>query len=376
MKKLFCIKGSLFFLGVMFGVLFFGSLKMVKAEVVSPGGEGYDDSYAIQSALDRDGKVVLEEGGKYYLYKTLILSSNMEIEANGATIVCEKPIAFNIPDRAEYGAAENIRISGGTWMSEGEGYYGSAFKFTHAKNLKFQNMKIRAANFKGHSLEFVACKDVVIENCDISGLGESLEKNKTEEAIQLDVADSYTAPFLTAIPFRMELAEELYNGEGCENVLIKKCKIVGNRGVVANYSKNGYQDTMHKNIKLVENKITGLQGEGVALFNTASATIKGNRIESKRKGSGDAYTVGLHFATFSGNRKIEKGKISIQKNTVYGGRQALLLHSHSGVKFGKAVIEKNKLFCKAGEKAALYAREVSIKKLTVKKNQAKSYKEK
>lgn len=350
----------------------------VKAGIVRPGGEGYDDSFAIQSELNESGKVTLVAGETYYLYRTLILSSNMEIDAGGATVICEKPIAFNIPERANYGAAENISITGGTWKSGGEGYFGTSFKFIHARNLKFKNMTIRASNFKGHSLELVACKDVLIENCDISGVGESFDYSDhfREEAVQLDIAEERTAPFLRGIPFYTDIADELYTGAGCENITVKKCTIVGNRGLSANYSPNGLRDTYHKNIKLLNNKITGLQAEAVVLFNTASATVKGNRIETKRKGFADAYTVGLHFAAFSKRKELTKGKFTITGNSIYGGRQALLMHSHSGIRFGAAKIENNKLFCKAGARYALHAKEASIQKVSLKKNKLKGYKEK
>lgn len=360
-------------------VAFFGkSVTEAKAGIVEPTGKG-TDAQAIQNELNESGRVTLVDGETYYLHRTLILGSNMEIDATGATIVCDRAIALNIPEKSNYQAANHIYFKGGTWKFENEeGYYGTAFKFTHARDLKFENMKIRMTNFKGHSIELVACKDILIENCDISGIGESLDfpDHFREEAVQLDIADERTAPYLRTAPFYTEMADELYNGAGCQNVTIKKCKIIGNRGVSTNYSPNGMKNTYHKNINILNNKITGLKSEALVLFNTASANVKGNRIETKRKGSADAYTVGLHFANFSTRKELAKGKFVISKNTIYGGRQALIMHSHSGVKFGPTKIENNKLFCKAGEKAALYAREVSVQKLSIKNNTLKAYKEK
>lgn len=374
--KLLSKVGKIGFLMLLFSFLIWSKGELqAKAGIVEPTGDG-TDAQAIQNELNESGRVTLVKGSTYYLHRTLIIRSDMEIDATGATIICEKPIAFNIPEKVNYEAAEHIYITGGTWMSEGEGYQGSSFKFTHAKNLKFKNMKIRSANFKGHSIELVACKDVVIENCDISGVGESLNADMREEAVQLDIADERTAPFLRGIPFMTEIADDLYTGAGCQNVTIKKCKIVGNRGVTTNYSPNGERDTYHKNIKLLNNKITGLQAEAVVLFNVASATIKGNRIETKKKGYGDAYTVGLHLAAFSTRKELTKGKFTISKNTIYGGRQAIMMYSHSGIRFGATKIENNKLFCKAGEDAAIHAKDASIQKVTLKKNKIKSYTEK
>ena len=357
---------------ILASVLCFGRAETVKAGVVEANGS--TDSYNIQQELNETGSVTLEKGSTYRLYDSLVLGSNMSIEAEGATIICEKPIAFNIPEKTDYKAAADISINGGTWKSEADGYYASSFKFTHASNIKLTNIKIRAANLSGHSIELVACKDVVIDNCDIAGLGNS--ESMTEEAVQLDIASSVTAPFLSGIPFRTDLVDRLYNKAGCKNITIKNSKIVGNRGVVANHTKNDGDaiNSIHENITLTNNKITGLKGEGVVFFNTKSAIVKDNKIRSLRKGMEDAYTVGLHITTFSNDKALNKAVFKISGNTIHGGRQAIMVYSHSGIKFRKAIIEKNKLFCKAGKEFAIHAKEQSISKIVIKSNIIKNYK--
>ena len=359
---------------VIMAALLVGKTDVVKAGVVKANGS--TDSYNIQQELNETGSVTLEEGSTYILYDSLVLSSNMSIEAEGATIICEKPIAFNIPEKTDYKAAADISINGGIWKSETDGYYASSFKFTHASNIKLTNMKIRAANLSGHSIELVACKDVVIDKCDIAGLGSS--DSMTEEAVQIDIASSVTAPFLGGSPFRTDLADKLWNKAGCKNITIKNSKIVGNRGVVANHTKNDGDaiNSIHENITLTNNKITGLKGEGVVLFNTKSATVKNNKIKSLRKGIADAYTVGLHITTFSNDKALNKAVFKISGNTIHGGRQALMVYSHSGIKFGKAIIEKNKFFCKAGKEQAIHAKEQSVRSVVVKSNNIKAYREK
>ena len=369
------IKKSLLGAGlILAAVLFLRKSETVRAGVVEANGS--TDAYNIQKELNETGRVILEKGGTYRLYDSLVLRSNMSIEAEGATIICEKPIAFNIPEKTDYKAAADISINGGTWKSEAEGYYASSFKFTHASNIKLTNMKIRAANLSGHSIELVACKDVIIDNCDIAGLGSS--DSMTEEAVQLDIASSVTAPFLQGVPFRTDLADKLYNKAGCKNITIKNSRIVGNRGVAANHTKNDGDaiNSIHENITLTGNNITGLKGEGVVLFNAKSAIVKNNKIRSLRKGKSDAYTVGLHITTFSNDKAFKKAVFKITGNTIYGGRQAVMVYSHSGIKFGKTVIEKNKLFCKAGKEFAIHAKEQSINKVVIKSNIVKTYKDK
>lgn len=369
------IKKSLLGAGlILAAVLFLRKSETVRAGVVEANGS--TDAYNIQQELNKTGRVTLEKGGTYRLYDSLVLGSNMSIEAEGATIICEKPIAFNIPEKTDYKAAADISINGGTWKSEADGYYASSFKFTHASNIKLTNMKIRAANLSGHSIELVACKNVVIDNCDIAGLGSS--DSLTEEAVQLDIASSVTAPFLQGVPFRTDLADKLYNKAGCKNITIKNSRIVGNRGVAANHTKNDGDaiNSIHENITLTGNNITGLKGEGVVLFNAKSAIVKNNKIRSLRKGKSDAYTVGLHITTFSNDKALKKAVFKITGNIIYGGRQAVMVYSHSGIKFGKAVIEKNKLFCKAGKEFAIHAKEQSINKVVIKSNIVKTYKDK
>ena len=352
----------------------FGKTDSIKASAVVEAN-GIDDSYAIQQELDSLGVVTLKKGGAYRLEKSIVLRSNMTINAEGATIICERPIAYNIPDETDYNSLSNVTIIGGTWKSEGSGYTGSSFKFTHANDITLKNMKVRSANLLGHSFEFVACKDVFMENCDIAGLGKA--DSMTEEAVQLDVATSGTAPYLKSVPFITDLAKSLWNKAGCKNVTIKNCKIVGCRGVVANHTKaRDAINAIHENITLIGNNITGLNGEGVVLFNTKSAVVKNNKIRSLRKGIGDAYTVGLHITTFSKDKALKKAEFKISGNTVYGGRQAVMVYSHSGVKFGKAVIEKNKLFCKAGKAVAIHAKDQSINKIVIRSNAIKTYKDK
>ena len=370
------IKNILLCGGIMLmAALCVGKPDSVKAAVVVEAS-GVDDTANIQQELDTMGVAILKKGSTYRLNKSIILRDNMTIKAEGATIISEKPIAFNIPETAGYNALSNVTIIGGTWKSEGSGYKGSSFKFTHASNITLKNMKIRAANAVGHSLEFVACRNVTIIKCDIACIGES--DSKTEEAVQLDIASSVTAPYLKSVPFRTDLTEELWNHAGCRNVTIKDCKITGNRGVVANYTaKDGNSvETLHDNIVLKNNVITGLKGEGVALFNTKVATVSNNKIKSLRKGKADAYTVGLHVANFSKNKDMNTSVITLSRNTVYGGRQAIMFYSHSGVKYGVVTISGNKLFCKAGKKNAIYANHKSANLLTVSSNTAKTYKDK
>ena len=99
-------------------VLCLGRAETARAGVVEANGG--TDAYNIQQELNKTGRVTLKKGGTYRLYDSLVLGSNMSIEAEGATVICEKPIAFNIPEKTDYKAAVNISINGGTWKSEAD----------------------------------------------------------------------------------------------------------------------------------------------------------------------------------------------------------------------------------------------------------------
>ena len=371
---LFAVSSVIAILAVLF-ILF--SAKPAYAGTVKPSGKtgGYTDRSNIENELSRSGSVTLKKGKTYYTDGPIRVRSNQTINATGATIICRKTMLINIPDRVKYNSIKNFTLIGGTWKYIGsDGYHGSSIKLTHGKNLKFYNVTIRHAHASGHSMELVSCKNIVISGCDIAPLGSS--SSKTEESIQLDVATHSTAYFLESSPFNGSIARKLQNGVGCKNVTIENCTIVGNRGVVANYTRGSggkYLRRLHKNITLRNNTIVGLRGEGVALFNTKTATVTGNTIKSFAAGSSSAYTIGLHFACFGYNSKLSTGKITVTNNVIAGGRQALQVYSHTSSKYGTVTIRKNKLYCKNGKSAALKVRSSQCVSLNKGKNKTYSW---
>lgn len=351
--------------------------KSAYAGTVYPSEKKYSsaDKINIQNELNRSGKVTLVKNRNYYLNGPIYISSNQTINAAGATITCNKSIMSNIPSKTKYNSIKNFTLNGGYWrFADSNGYSGSSIKITHGQNIKIENVKLRHANAGGHSIELVACKNVKITGCNIAPLGSS--NSKTEEAIQLDVATHTTAYFLESQPFKTNLAKKLQNGATCQDVRIENNTIVGNRGVVANYTnKEGkkYLNRLHSNITIKNNKITGLKGEGVSLFNTSSAAVTKNTIISKASGSSSAYTIGLHVANFGRNSQLMKGKITVTNNKIKGGRQTLQIYSHSSSKFGTVTVKNNKLYCKKGKGSAIKILSKQCKSLSKKNNKTYSW---
>ena len=108
------IKNVLLCGGIMLmAALCVGKTDSVKASVIVEAN-GTDDSANIQAELDSMGVAILKKGETYRLKNSLVLKNNVTIKAEGATIICEKPIAFNIPEGTGYNALSNVTIIGGT----------------------------------------------------------------------------------------------------------------------------------------------------------------------------------------------------------------------------------------------------------------------
>ncbi len=321
-------------------VILAASCKTVFAGVVEPSGlNDITDKKAIQAELDATGSVTLKPGASYFLTGPLYISSNMSIEATGATITADKDLMMNEPSQTGYGSLNGFSVNGGTWLSSSSsGYDKSSMKFAHAQNLKFTNMTVKHANYSGHGLELIACQDVLVENCSMTAVG-SPKKGSVEEMIQLDIAASKTAPSMYA------LKPSLANGACCRNITIKGCTVTGCRGICANFAAAAedakYKDKFHSNIVIENNTITGAVSEGLALFNVMSAKVSGNTIICANSSKGD-HSVGCHIGTFG---KGKTKSIVISGNTIKGKWYALQLWSPQA-KYKKITVKNNRLYAK------------------------------
>ncbi len=315
--------------------------------------------------------IVIPSGSTVKINFAIKVGNNTTINAKGATIIqtdSKKGMMANDVDALNYNSVKNVTINGGTWKhSTSKGLKGTMFKFAHGQNIVFDGCKI-TCNYKGHSIELIACKNATVKNCNIKALG-SAGKTCLEEQVQIDIATPKTAPGIVSY------GSKYVKGQTCNNIKVINNTIKGARGVCANYASTEpkYKNKFHKNITIIGNTITGVTSEAVALFNTTSASVKNNKIYSKGKRTGSAYSIGLHVAMFGkAPKSIKKAKITISNNTIKGGRQALQVFSHTSSKYGKVSIAKNKLYCKKGKSKALNAKKASISKISNKGN--KKYK--
>lgn len=327
------------------------------------------NALALQQLCKGNGKktIVIPSGSTVKMSFATKLGDNTTIKAKGATIIqtdSQKGMMANDVDALDYKSLKNVKIIGGTWKNaSSSGLKGTMFKFAHGQNILFDGCNI-SSNYAGHSIELIACKDVTVQNCKINGVG-SASKTCLEEQIQIDIATPKTAPGI------VQYGSKYVNGQTCKNIKVLNNTIKGARGLCANYAskESKYKNKFHSNITVTGNTITGIRSEAVALFNTTSATVRNNKIESKGSRTGSSYTVGLHCALFGkAPASIKKAKITISRNTIKGGRQAVQVYSHTSSKYGKVSITKNKLYCKKGKSQALKASKQSISKVSTKGN--------
>lgn len=279
------------------------------------------------------------------------VGNNTTLIATGRTLKCPEG-AIRIPGtKSNYGSFDNVKITGGTWVSK---YDRSLFQFVHGRNLTMNKMKI-TCGITGHAIELIACKNVKILNCNVKGIGKA-KKDCLEEQIQIDIATPRTAP---------TVANKLRKGQTCTNVTIDHCTVTGARAVCANYAsaEKKYKSKFHSNIKVTNCKLTGTKSEALALFNALNVTVKKNTIKTKAPLSRGPYSVGCHIHMFGKVKgvKVKNRKVTIVGNNVYGGREAILIYSHSSSKYGKAIVRKNKAHCKNGGSNAIKVDGVSSK---------------
>lgn len=172
-------------------------------------GSGTDDAPAFQKALDiaqnkTSSVTIFVPDGTYRLGSELRIYSNTAIILSpNATLVRDhaKYLMFNGVRAADggspvsgYNGDGNIVIKGGTLTGQGNKQTAKAsiVHFGHAQNITFDNVTLKDCS-NSHHIEFNACKDVYVKNCNF--LGWYGDVDTYNEAIQLDLA----TPELTTV---------------------------------------------------------------------------------------------------------------------------------------------------------------------------------
>lgn len=289
--------------------------------------------------------------------------NNTTINAWDHTITSGTGVIINDPKAASYGSFMNLTINGGIWKnSSPEGLQGTMMRIAYATNISI-NDAIVCCNYNGHSIELISCNNVSVNNCILQAQG-TCPKNCVEEQLQIDLSTPKTAPGL----YRLD--PKFCNGTPSKNIRVTNCTVTGARGICASFPSTEARyrkaDNYHSNITIKNCNVTGISAEAIALFNTKSATVTNCRITTKTPLKRDSYSVGLAVVYQKGTspKANKKNVIYLAHNTVKGGRQGILVYSHTKKRFGKVIIKNNKASARTGKKNA-------IKCTTGKKNSGK-----
>lgn len=306
-----------------------------KVYKVYNSGEFYD-------AIRRNGEKTIKIM-KNISIGTTYVNSNTKIIATGRTIKCSGGALRNLPKKVNYGSVKDIEIIGGIWKSA---YKRSLFQFVHARDIEMKNMNI-TCGITGHAIELIACKDVEINGCKITGVGKC-SKTCLEEQIQIDIATPRTAP---TVPGKFR------KGQTCKDIEIENCTVTGARAICANYAskENKYKKKFHNGIEIKNCKLTGKTSEALALFNAMNVKVVKNTIKSNSSRRNSPYSIGCHlnmFGKITGVKDADRTAV-IKNNKVWGGRQAIQVYSKSSSKYRKVTVTGNKAYCKNGSGSAL-----------------------
>lgn len=293
---------------------------------------------------DQPKTVVIPSGSTVELTNMVYLGSNTTIIADGATIVMtskDKGILSNKPDAVNYRALVNVKIQGGTWKITDKKEACSVMAFSHGSNLTIDNVTI-VSNYQSHAIELIAMKNATVKNSTLKVQGKK-SKTSVEDALQIDVAAPRTAPVLA------QYGKKYVKGQTCKNIKVLNNTIEGSRGVCANYAPSDgakYKNKFHENITIKGNTITGYSAEGCTLYNTLNAVVKNNVIRTNSTRKNESYSVGLNI-TIQGKapaKKLNKSKVTVSGNTVYGYRQGIQVVTRSSSRYKTAVLKKNKAY--------------------------------
>ncbi len=325
--------------------------------VYQPIGDAVKDRQALNELLGGDEKktLVIPSGKTVKIDALIRIGSNTTIIATGATIVqttAGKGLISHYVDGSNYNAIKNVTINGGTWKnSKNTGEY-TAMRFVHGYNITVKNATVNC-NYQSHSLEFIACKKVVVSKCTLKASNNKTKSSTSvEEALQIDIATPKTAPGVYS-----ETGKKKYvNGQICQDITIKNSTISGSRGICSNYAsqETKFQNKYHKNITITGCKITGTSAEAVALFNAVGVTLKNNTIKTKSTRAETAYANGVTMILWKNNSKTSSYKNTISGNTIYGMYRGLAIYSKCSSKYGTTTIKNNKIYVKKTKNNALY----------------------
>lgn len=249
-------------------------------------GDGVEnDTTAFQKALDvakTNGAVtVLIPEGTYRMTAELKVYSNTQILCHpNATIVRDhsgylmmngnRSTEADPSNYTGYNGRGNIHIVGGIWDGNGvaQPSKASIFHFGHGSNITFTRMTLKDVA-DSHHVEFNACKNIVVEECNFLG---HVGDTNFNEAIQLDLSKSGTTTIGAD------------DNTPCLNVWVQNCYFgpsgtAGSSNIVRAFgSHNSTIGRAHENIHFDNNVVENSSSWAVRAYNWQKVSITNNKL--------------------------------------------------------------------------------------------------
>lgn len=309
--------------------------------------------------------VVLPEG-TFRMNAGILMGSNKTLRAGDTKVILtdpQKQLIRNDCTATNYNSIKNVTIDGGLWYIVNNKDMlrdTSTIRFNHGQNITIKNATVYT-NFRSHGIEIIACKDVTIKNCTVKCQGTPIE-DRREEAVQIDVATTKTAPTCAAY------GSQYVAGQTCRDITIDGCTITGSRALVCNRTdseNNRFAACIHHNITVKNCTLYGVTAEGLVLNNVQGFDVINNRMLSNNTNLSTNFSCGLSAMLFGVDPDKTVYRNHIRDNLIKGGKSAIIFSNYkcSSAKYGPTSIKNNRLYARAGANKTLNISNTCITKL-------------
>lgn len=156
-------------------------------------------------ALECEKTIVLPEGVTYEVDDALCLNSNTTLDLNGSTLYFNytRPASFPLIDWDE--TVGFVTFKNDSTFTGYSGYHDIVIKngivsdgcsaFMHTSNLEINNVKFVNLQSR-HALQFAACKNVVVKNCEFVGTKTAAGNGASSECINIDPCSYGAQPYV------------------------------------------------------------------------------------------------------------------------------------------------------------------------------------
>ncbi|MGG7058460.1 BppU family phage baseplate upper protein [Clostridium tertium] len=241
---------------------------------------------------------------RYELYDTIILKNNTILDLHEETELVRMHdkqmfISESSVNTIKYEGVNNISVTGGIIIHNGNDTPRNMFSLFHARNIKFENVTFKNI-VASHAIDLVGCENVEIQSCKFLGYDNTKSNEKFREVIQIDVCGQTGTGYDTEI---YPVDSKCFDGTRTKNVLIENCifdksdtlppahNCIGTHSQVANSLEGDVRSnniTIRNNVFIGNGLITTEKDDGdiskagkcIRLIQMSDVTIEGNIIKN------------------------------------------------------------------------------------------------